>query len=150
MTDESWTPFPGWQRKGAAQMGPSQPRENGRAVLIVEDEILISMAVQLALEELGFSRFVVATTETEAVDAARAYHPGLITADIRLHEGSGLRAVEAIWARGPVPTVFITATASLLPPRLRQTPVLQKPFTLERLQQTVRAVLALTPPAPEP
>jgi DNA-binding response OmpR family regulator len=111
----------------------------------MEDELLISMAIQLALEELGFSQFTIATTEAEAVAAAHTRRPDLITADIRLRDGSGLRAVETIWAEGYVPTVFITATTTRVPSGFERSAVLQKPFTLERLKDTVRDVLPGAP-----
>jgi DNA-binding response OmpR family regulator len=113
-----------------------------RAALIVEDELLISMAIQLALEELGFNEFAIATTEMEAVKAARARRPDLITADVRLRDGNGLRAVEEIWTRGHIPTVFITATTTRLPPAFDRDAIMQKPFTAERLKETVRDLLA--------
>jgi CheY-like chemotaxis protein len=110
--------------------------------LVLEDEPLVSMAIQAALEEIGFTRVTVAATEAEAVAAAQELRPSLITADIRLREGNGIRAVEAIWKDGSIPTVFVTATAQRLPEALEDAAVLHKPFTLERLKETVRTVMA--------
>jgi DNA-binding response OmpR family regulator len=126
-------------------MCSSTPGSAGRSALIVEDELLISMAIQLALEEIGFNEFAIATTEGEAVKAARARRPDLITADVRLRDGNGLRAVEEIWTRGHIPTVFITATTTRLPAAFNRGAVMQKPFTAERLKDTVRDLLARAP-----
>ena len=119
--------------------------ETHAAALIIEDELLISMAIQLALEELGFSQFTIATSEAEAIAATQTHRPDLITADIRLRDGDGVHAVETIWSDGYIPTIFITATTARVPSSIGSSPVLQKPFTVEGLKDVVREVLADAP-----
>jgi hypothetical protein len=63
------------------------------------------------LEDEGATSFDFAETQQEAVAAAGAHPPALITSDVGLREGTGPLAVAAIQARlGPVPVMFITAT----------------------------------------
>ena len=61
-----------------------------RRVLVIEDEYLTALDLTETLEELGFSVCGVARTEEEAVEAAAAQHPDLITADVRLLHGDGI------------------------------------------------------------
>jgi len=83
-------------------------------VLVIEDEFLIATYIQMVLEENGATSVEVVATEREAVQAALAKRPGVITSDIKLAEGSGLKAVETIHAQaGPIPVIFITSTPEL-------------------------------------
>ena len=80
-------------------------------VLIIEDEALIALDLQGLLEEHGATSFDFASTEAEAVEAAKARRPDFITSDVKLRVGSGPKAVEVIRELfGPVPVVFITGT----------------------------------------
>ena len=75
---------------------------------IIEDDYLISKALQDMLEELGFTKFSFARSEDAAVLGAHQPHIDLISADVRLLPGDGVRAVEAICAERDIPVVFIT------------------------------------------
>lgn len=86
-----------------------------RHALIIEDEILIAYEVQDALVRLGFDSFDVASSPREALAYATANRPSLITADLRIEEGTGLDAVRAITAAmGEIPVVYVTANAEML------------------------------------
>ena len=83
-------------------------------VLIIEDELLIAIHIQMVLEENGATSVEIVATEQDAIQAALAKRPGVITSDITLKEGTGLKAVEAIHAHaGPIPVIFITSTPEL-------------------------------------
>jgi len=80
-------------------------------VLIIEDEPFVALMLQDLLEAVGASSTVVAATEADAICLAIARRPAIITSDVKLIEGNGLHAVEAIRAHlGQVPVIFITAT----------------------------------------
>jgi CheY-like chemotaxis protein len=86
-------------------------------VLIIEDEPFIAMNIQTMLEEAGATSFDFAVTEAEAVAAALAHPPGLITSDVNLVEGTGPAAVARIHARlGEMPVIFISATPAVETP----------------------------------
>lgn len=69
------------------------------------------MNIQTMLEEAGTTSFDFAVTEAEAVAAALAHPPELITSDVKLVEGTGPAAVARIHARlGEMPVIFISAT----------------------------------------
>lgn len=80
-------------------------------VLIIEDEPFIAMGLQMMLEDEGATSFDIAVTQAEAVAAALARRPGLITSDVKLIEGTGPAAVGEIHrALGEVPVIFISGT----------------------------------------
>ena len=107
--------------------------------LIIEDEPLIALLIEDRLRALGYVTFDFAATETEAVAAATRRCPDLITSDVRLPEGCGIAAVETICGGGPIPVVFITATAWQVRQRMRDAAVVEKPFVPGELD---RALLA--------
>ena len=98
-------------------------------VLIIEDEALVALLIQDALEEAGATSFAFAMTQEEAVAAARHRTPALITSDVKLLHGTGPRAVTEILAGlGPVPVLFITATPEECEPCTPPAIVLAKPI----------------------
>lgn len=114
-----------------------------RHALIIEDEILIAFEVQGVLEELGFDSFDLASSPLEALAAARAHRPDLITADLRIVGGTGLEAVEAITAQmGEIPVVYVTANAELLRDR-RAPAVVEKPIAWPVLADACSRVCGL-------
>jgi CheY-like chemotaxis protein len=80
-------------------------------VLIIEDEALVALLIQDVLKDEGATSFAFASTQGQAVAAARDRRPALTTSDVKLRDGTGPRAVTEILAElGPVPVLFITAT----------------------------------------
>jgi DNA-directed RNA polymerase specialized sigma24 family protein len=110
-------------------------------VLIIEDELIISMDLEAVVEELGHRVVQVARTRTEALDAVAKQPPGLVLADIHLaDDSSGLDAVNEIVAKYQIPVVFITAYPEQVLTGLRPEPtfLITKPFRTE----TVKAVIS--------
>jgi DNA-directed RNA polymerase specialized sigma24 family protein/CheY-like chemotaxis protein len=79
-------------------------------VLIIEDEPLVAMDLEAAMEEMGHTIIGIASTHGEAIEIARARRPGLVLADIQLADGSsGIDAVNDMLAAFQAPVIFITA-----------------------------------------
>ena len=79
-------------------------------ILVVEDEQIISKAIEKRLKRLGYAVAGVAYSGEDAVEKAVELHPDLILMDINL--GSGIDGVETaglIRLRMNVPVVFLTA-----------------------------------------
>jgi DNA-binding response OmpR family regulator len=108
---------------------------------IIEDDYLISQALQDMLEQLGFKTFSFARSEDAAVMGANAQNIDLITADVRLLPGDGVRAVEAICTKRQIPVIFITGFAEELQERAPDAIVIQKPVKQDELGTAVRAAL---------
>lgn len=97
-------------------------------VLIIEDEPFIAMSIQAILEEEGATSFNFAVTEAEAISAALARRPKLITSDVKLVEGTGPVAVARIHEQlGQLPVIFISATPAECQPCDPPGVVLSKP-----------------------
>ena len=113
---------------------------------IIEDEYLICDSLQDMLERLGFTEFSFARSEDAAVFGATEQKIDLITADVRLFPGDGLRAVEAICAERQIPVVFITGYADELQERAPKATIIQKPINEHELATAVRKVLTAKGP----
>ena len=115
--------------------------------LIVEDDYLIGRSLQDMLTDLGFTAFSFAKSEDAAILAATgAERFDLITADVRLLPGDGVKAAEAIRARREIPLVFVTAYAEELSDRIKSdlpgVPIVQKPIKAAEFEAAVRQALA--------
>lgn len=78
-------------------------------VLIIEDEPFTAFAIELALQDAGATSFDVVDTQEDAIAAALARKPDVITSDVKLREGTGPEAVSMIHREvGDVPVIFLT------------------------------------------
>ena len=113
---------------------------------IIEDDYLISQAVSDILGDHGFGRFSFARSEDTAIAGAHDENFDLITADVRLHPGDGIRAVESICRQRQVPVIFITgspdAVKGELEARWPGAAVVGKPLRADELGEAVRRVMA--------
>jgi CheY-like chemotaxis protein len=103
--------------------------------LIIEDEPMIAVLLEDLLRDHGCISFDFATTQVEAIVSAHRHRPDLITSDVRLAQGSGIIAVQAICSGKRIPVVFITATPSEVHATISDAVVVQKPFTSADLAQ---------------
>lgn len=108
---------------------------------IIEDEYLIGQSLRDMLEGLGFTEFSFARSEDAAVMGIGNRPVDLITADVRLLPGDGLRAVETISANRNIPVIFITGYADELKDRAPDAIVVQKPIKPDELESAVNEVL---------
>jgi two-component system, response regulator PdtaR len=115
--------------------------------LIIEDDMLVALMIQDQLRMLGFTTFDFASTEAEAVTAAKARPPDFITCDVGLEAGDGLTAVAEICNDRPVPIVYITGTAWQVRQSVRDAVIVEKPFAAAELE---RALAGGIPSAPTP
>jgi DNA-binding response OmpR family regulator len=111
---------------------------------IIEDDYLIGQSLQDMLESLGFSSFSFARSEDAAVAGANEQRIDLITADVRLLPGDGVRAVRAICAKRAIPVIFITGYKEELLDRVPGANVIQKPVKEEELATAVLHLLGRT------
>jgi DNA-binding response OmpR family regulator len=108
---------------------------------IIEDEYLIAQSLMDMLEANGFDSFSFARSEDAAVMGAKEQEIDLITADVRLLPGDGVRAVEAICAIRDIPVIFITGYKEELLDRAPSATVVQKPVKEADLTEAVRRAL---------
>ena len=115
---------------------------NGRRILLVEDEPLISMFAEMGLEDAGATVLGPAATVAAALEALEAGTPDAALVDVRLRGGeSGYELADAVAARG-VPFVLATGMqAQDIPPAHRARPVLSKPYTAPQMITALGGVL---------
>lgn len=90
-------------------------RHGGHA-LIIEDEAIIAMEVEMLLSDMGYETFDFALSPAEAVALAKHRRPDLVTADYQIQGGTGVDAVEGLFAAvGEVPVVFVTGNLNMVP-----------------------------------
>ena len=106
--------------------------------LIIEDEILIAMAIEDALRGCGFTSFDVAVSAEEAVAAAARNCPDLITADVELRPGCGITAVQSICSEQPIPVLFITGRPGEVRVRMPGHAFVEKPFDADHIMEAIK------------
>ena len=114
----------------------------GRSILIVEDEPLIAMMLEDFLESLGHT--VSATCDTVACALEKADQGGfdLAILDVNL-KGENVWPVASALRQRNVP--FIIATGGHVdppPPEFNDAPVIEKPYTVDRVTPAIDAALA--------
>jgi CheY-like chemotaxis protein len=110
--------------------------------LIIEAEAIVALAIEDSLREFGFDSFAFATTAREAVAAAAAHCPDLITADMHLSAGCGIEAVQSICSHKIIPVVFVSEAAREIQRRVPAAIAVCKPFPSSMLAQAVAAARA--------
>lgn len=78
-------------------------------ILIVEDEIIIGMETEAAIEDLGHTSVGIAATASEALQIADDELPDIAFVDVNLADGPTGPQVGAELAKRGVAVVFITA-----------------------------------------
>ena len=110
--------------------------------LIIEDELLLALAVEEALSQLGYATFAIATSMAQAIEAAERQCPDLIVADHHITDGTGTEAVQSICSEKEIPVVFVTGSEPEVRAQLPDALIVAKPFTLSQLQENVSAAVA--------
>lgn len=105
--------------------------------LIIEDQFLITALIEDVLRDLGYQTFDAVDREADAIRAAEARRPDLITADQRLADGSGVGAVRTICAARPIPVVFISEYRDEVRALIPGAVLLGKPFNERMMRAAV-------------
>jgi two-component SAPR family response regulator len=112
----------------------------GLRVLVVEDEMLVAMDIAALLQDIGCRVVGPVGQLSEALPLAREAELDAAILDVNL-ENEGVEPVAAELARRSVPFVFATGyVRDDLPPRFRDRPVLEKPFTREDIETAIWAM----------
>lgn len=113
-----------------------------KRVLIVDDELGIVEALTDVLADEGFT-VSSARNGREALQRIAEAKPDLVISDYMMPLMDGLELVETLRKAGSnVPIVLMTAVRlDQLPPSLNVATVLQKPFDVEELCDTVKKLL---------
>lgn len=115
-------------------------------VLIVEDEIILAMAIELSLKKMGFLVSAIATTAAKAINYAQDKKPDIILMDINLNKkDTGIDAANTIWERFKIPIIFLTSFADdqTIKEAMSCEPYgyIVKPYRDEELKATINTAL---------
>ncbi len=123
-------------------MSTATDRNAGLRIVLVEDEVMIAMAMQEILQELGHVVCAAVRTEADAVDAADRFRPDLMIVDEHLKVGSGIAAMRTILVDRFVPHIVVSGD-SLAPDSIdRRAILMRKPFSDLELAEAVQGAAA--------
>jgi len=121
-------------------MTGAMPADAKRRILVIEDEILISMLLEDMLAELGHEVAGVVPRVGEALSAVQGQVFDIAILDVHLHGQSAYPVADALIERGR-PFVFATGYGERgLPEKYRGLPVLTKPFGRDDLKRVLNTL----------
>ena len=120
--------------------------QQGRRVLLAEDEALIRLDLAEMLTEAGYEVVGQASNGEEAVSLAESLRPDLIIMDVKMPVMDGLTAAETIGEQRICPVIMLTAFSQKeLVERARDAGVMAyivKPFTVSDVTPAVEVALS--------
>ncbi len=112
--------------------------------LIIDDNLIVSRAIQDCLEGLGFTSFDHTWTEEQAVAAANRRAPNLVIIGDEVEAGSALGAARRISSEMAVPVLMVTGDPVRAERRLAQVDAFEGPFHLNQIEEAVTTARAGT------
>ncbi|HLG88455.1 MAG TPA: response regulator [Alphaproteobacteria bacterium] len=113
----------------------------GARILVIEDEVLVSMLIEDALGESGCDLVGPARSVAQGVALAASETLSAAVLDVNVDGGEIFPVAEILSRRG-IPYLFITGyRRSELPSRHRDAPTLEKPFGETMLVDAVRSLI---------
>jgi len=131
-------------RLGGLLVEGGRPRDHNDdgvgAVLIVEDEVMIALALEAMLEDLGFKNICIAHTMNEAHALAQQHALGLAILDVNVGDELIYPLADDLRRRG-VPLAFSTGRAAEdFPPDWRAQPLIAKPAEATKLTAAINTL----------
>jgi len=115
--------------------------------LIIDDNMIVSRAIEQRLTQLGFRSFDHAWTEDQAFEAAAQRRPDLVVIGDTIASGSPLATAEQLCTRYDAPALLVTARTGNLQSQLPERASLAGPFPLSQLEAAVECAGVHGPPA---
>jgi len=121
-------------------------KEKRKGILIVDDDMLLSMVYERQIEKLGFEALDRIVDGKTAISAAKELKPDLILMDIVLKGNiDGVEVMKKIREFSEVPVIYITGNSDKFnAERAKETDYIDflvKPITMNDLQKSVDKVL---------
>ncbi|HKJ45951.1 MAG TPA: response regulator [Balneolales bacterium] len=121
-------------------------KEKRKGILIVDDDMLLSMVYERQIEKLGFEALDRIVDGETAISAAKDLKPDLILMDIVLKGNiDGVEVMKKIREFSEVPVIYITGNSDKFnAERAKETDYIDflvKPITMNDLQKSVDKVL---------
>lgn len=106
--------------------------------LIIDDNMIVSRAVQRRLETLGFTSFDHTWTEEQAMQAAHCRPPDLVIIGDNLESGSILAAAERISENHHVPVLMVTGNPLHTRALVERRVSFEGPFLFNEIEEAVQ------------
>ena len=131
--------------EGTTALPADSPFEGDPLILVLEDQMLIAMDVEATLTDHGARRIVTASSAAEALSRLRDGLPDLAVLDVNLGQGTSIPVAQELRRKG-IPFVFATGYGdkAVIPPELKDAPMVRKPFDGESLVAALASVLGKT------
>ncbi len=118
----------------------------GKSVLIVDDAMVMRMAIQQVVKECGYEVAGEAGTGLEAISKYEKLKPDLVTMDITMPDMNGIDAVRGIKAIHPEAKIIMVSAMGqqgmvLEAMKLGAMDFIVKPFDKERVHQVLNKIL---------
>lgn len=119
----------------------TDPKFNGRDILVIEDEEMIASVIEEMLLDLGCRQVWIAASPKDAEVVLAQHRPHAAILDVNLGGDSGFQFAQSL-IDAKIPFVFATGYGRHgLPEQWSTRPIMQKPFKLETLQAVLGALL---------
>lgn len=119
----------------------TDPKFNGRDVLVVEDEEMIASVIEEMLLDLGCRQVWVAGSAKDAEAVLAQHRPHAAVLDVNLGGDSGFQLAQSL-VEAKIPFVFATGYGRHgLPEQWTTRPIMPKPFKMETLRAVLGALL---------
>ena len=113
-----------------------------KSVLILEDEVLVSMMMEDLVRELGVETVHVAADAEAAKTVVSTADLDCAVLDVRVRDGNSAEVADMLLVRG-IPFVFSTGSGlESLPERHRHLPLITKPFADDDLRMLLLDTVA--------
>jgi CheY-like chemotaxis protein len=140
-TDQNLSCYKDFRSLGNICMSEADHTDHVMRILIVEDELLIALNTQADLEAAGHTVIGIAMTSREAFRLAESSRPDLVLMDVRLAEGNGVEAAQAIHAHWGISSLFATSYVEKLASTGNAAlGCLRKPYDQKSLVQSIQIV----------
>lgn len=131
----------------------SEASEDGAAtILVVDDQDAVRRLARRMLEKAGFE-VVDAASSVDALEIARARSDGfdLVLTDVQMPDMNGIELTRVLREERPdLPVVLVSGSFAdvEIPSEIGSVRLLEKPYTLAEITETVGSVLAERPDVP--
>lgn len=120
-------------------------RDQSKKVLIVEDDMILSMLLERMINKIGFDVVGKVTTGEKAISMAQEHEPDIILMDIQLKDDiDGITAMHKIRETSEVPVIYITGNSDqYYKERARETNYIDyliKPIEMDDLKESINKV----------
>jgi light-regulated signal transduction histidine kinase (bacteriophytochrome)/CheY-like chemotaxis protein len=112
------------------------------AILLVEDQLVIALDAEEMLGAIGARSVISVASAEEALLTIMQQPPTLAILDVNLGSGSSLPVADELERLG-IPFMFATGygDTAMIPERMRDLPIVRKPYSIESLRGALAAML---------